>query len=348
MPDQLLGRGRLSAFLFSKWNSALLSESLWKQYLKSPDSLAFRKAGASIQQSGNLSSRLNELAETFPIASSFMGSIQESQFKELDEKRPLVKEDLLDPQFFDSKPVSLPFLFPVCTLIQEEKIPHTLVMGRTVWDYSVFRSDARKQKGLRPLPFEFICHFRLTDTSLKRLKVDSVSLPKTASLQTLQTGVEWDFPVIELGLAQNPFDKRIGLSDALWMTGLAPEQLQTAILTAAWIASFMRFQMKKVTLNSLKLRFAIQEDGAFVLNDSFLLEDLFLEKDGHSFHTDLSLEFYQKTSWFESVLHARHHAETFGLAEWRRAVAEPAPFLDSKVKARLESDQQELLKCLSE
>jgi hypothetical protein len=103
-----------------------------------------------------------------------------------------------------------------------------MVMGRAVWNQSMFR----KQQGTKPLPFEFLCHYKLTETSLKNLNVEAVSLPKTASLQTLQAGVTWDFPVIELLLAQNPFEKRVGLSEAMWMTGLEPDQLQNAMLHA--------------------------------------------------------------------------------------------------------------------
>src|SRR5437868_1891211 len=86
MPDPILGRGRVNAYLFSKFNYLVQSEAAWTQFLRSPDALAFRKAGASIQQSGSVSSSLNELAETFPMANNFLGAIDESQFKGIDQK----------------------------------------------------------------------------------------------------------------------------------------------------------------------------------------------------------------------------------------------------------------------
>lgn len=345
MPDTLQGRGKVNAYLFSKWNGLVQSEAAWKQYLKSPDSLAFRKACASVQQSGSMSSALNELAETFPIANTFLGALGEVDFKELEDKKPLPKEKLISPEVYLSRPPeTIPMIYPVSEFISEEKTPQATVMGRAVWNQSIFRS----QSGTKPLPFEFLCHYRLTESSLKRLKVDSIALPKTASLQTLQAGVTWDFPVIELILTQNPYEKRIGLSEALWMTGMQPDALQKAMLSAAWISSFIRQPIKKATLNALKIRFALKDDGTLVLNDNFTLDDFYLEKDGHSLHPDSALDFYQKTSWLESVLHARQHSDTFGLSEWKRQVSEPAPFLDAKVKAKLEQDQQELLKCLSE
>ena len=346
MPDPILGRGKVNAFLFSKFNTVIQSQNAWTQFLRSPEALAFRKAGASIQAGGQqgstLSANLNELAESFPLRNNFIGSIGENEFKAIDQKSTITPEQFLAPTTFDAK--TFPMVYPVCEYIAEEKIPVGLVMGRAVWNYALYKD----QKGPKPLPFEFVCHYRLTDTSLKRLKIDAVSLPKTASLQTLQVGATWDFPVIELALTQNPFEKRVGLSEAMWMTGMTPETLQKAILTAAWVSAFIRHKIKKVELNAIKIHLAVGANGEFVLNDNFALDDFYLEREGRMLHPDSALEFYQKTSWIESVAHAKAHAETFGNAEWKRLVAEPAPFLDPKVKARLEADQQELLQCLSE
>jgi hypothetical protein len=379
MPDPIVGRGKVNAYLFSKFNSDIQSPTSWENFLRSPEALAFRKAASSIQQTnlqqagasqgGSLSATLNELAETFPLRNNFIGAVDEQIFKHLDAKVSLTRDALLPAETFlaksfaaknadlknsdgktaaekltDSGAPCIPAVFPICEYIPEEKIPVATVMGRAVWDYSIFRN----QKGPKILPFEFICHYRLTDASLKRLKIDSVSLPKTASLQTLQAGTTWDFPVIELALVQNPFEKRIGLSEALWMTGMSPEALQKAMLTAAWSSAFIRQKIKKVELNAVKIHLALDASGALVLHDNFTLDDFYFEREGRVLHPDAAIEFYQKTSWIESVHHAKLHAENFGNLDWKRLVAEPAPFLDPKIKARLESDQQELLQCLSE
>jgi phosphoribosylaminoimidazole-succinocarboxamide synthase len=379
MPDPIVGRGKVNAYLFSKFNTAIQSPDAWENFLRSPDALAFRKAASSIQQTslqqasvspgGSVSATLNELAETFPIRNNFIGAVGEQVFKNLNTKVPVTREELLSAETFlaknanpksadqkslaeknsdshatDSPSLSVPNVFPICEYIPEEKIPVSTVMGRAVWDYSIFRN----QTGPKILPFEFICHYRLTDASLKRLKIDSISLPKTASLQTLQAGTTWDFPVIELALIQSPFEKRIGLSEALWMTGMSPEALQKAMLTAAWTSAFIRQKIKKVELNAVKIHLAFDANGELVLHDNFTLDDFYLEREGRVLHPDSAIEFYQKTSWIESVHHAKLHAENFGNLDWKRLVAEPAPFLDPKIKARLESDQQELLQCLSE
>lgn len=334
MPDVIANRGKVAANVFTHLNLALQSAPLWKDFLRSPDSLSFRKAGTSISQSGNVSSMLNELTEIFPMRTNFMGAINEGQFKDLDQKNNLTRDQLLKLEFGTLSAESLSMIYPVCEYIAEEKIPHSTVMGRSVWDYAIWK----RQSAPKMLPFEFLCHFTLTEASLKKLKVDSVSLPKTASLQTLQPGLTWDFPVIELVLPTDPFQKRIGLSEALWITEWAPEKLQRTLLTAAWVAAFLRHSIKGFRLNSVQLKFAIDSNGELILCDAGSLDELHLEKDAHVYHAEQALQYYQKTSWFESVIHAQKHAETFGLSEWKRLCAEPAPWMDPKFKTQLEAD----------
>ncbi len=340
MPDPLLDRGRINALVFSKMNEKFLSVDAWRDFLRSPDALAFRKAGASIQQSGNVSATLNELAEKLPIHSTYLGAVDESHFKALDVKTSLTQENLIPSNFFDSIDSKIPMIYPVSEYIAEEKVPTATVMGRAVWDYSIWKNQA----GAKSLPFELLCHFTLTEASLKKLNVDSVSLPKTASLSTLQAGTTWDFPVIELVLPQDPFERRMGLSQAMWVTGFSPDFLQKTLLSAAWIAAFARYYVRGMHLNSVKLRFALDAQGRLMLHDSFTLDDLHFEKDGKNLHSDAAIDFYQKTSWYENAVHAKQHAETFGLPEWKKHVAEPAPFLDPKFKLKLESELQEVAK----
>ncbi|MBC7397454.1 MAG: hypothetical protein H7333_08420, partial [Bdellovibrionales bacterium] len=157
MPDPLQDRGRINALVFSKLNEKFLSQDSWKDFLRSPDALAFRKAGASIQQSGNVSSTLNELAEKLPIHSTYLGAVDEAHFKALDGKNSLARTDLISASYFDQSFDKLPMVYPVSEYIAEEKVPTSTVMGRAVWDYSIWKQQA----GVKVLPFEFLCHFTL-------------------------------------------------------------------------------------------------------------------------------------------------------------------------------------------
>jgi hypothetical protein len=289
---------------------------------------------------------LNEISEKLPLRSNFLGAIREKDFKAIDQKCPLKASMLIPFSELESPSVHSGPLFAVCEYFPEEKVAPAVVMGRHVWDQSIWR----KQAFPKMLPFEFLCHFTLTESSLQTLRVDAVSIPKSASLHTLQPGVSWDFPLVELVLPHDPLKRRIGLSEALWISGLSPQKLQELILSAAWLAAWTRAQARAATLvlESVQLRFAIDEREEAVLVDAFSLDDLGFEKEGTRFQLETALEFYQKTTWYDSVFRAKKQAAQLGLSEWRRSCVEPAPMLDSRVKARIEEEHRTLLKLFME
>ncbi len=338
MPDPITDRGRIAAGVFTLMNEIYRSEEFWKRFLRSSDALSFRKAGSSIPQSGNVSSMLNEISERLPVRSNYLGVIDEKSFKALDSKAPLRSEQLLPLSELKGQWKDTPNLYPVCEYFQEEKIPSSTVMGRTIWDQSLWRNQAYPKM----LPFQFLCHFTLTESSAESLRVGDLSIPKTAALHTLQAGVTWDFPVIELVLPQDPLRRRIGLSEAIWITGMSATRLQELMLTAAWVSAFARSEIRNFGLNleSMELKFALTENGDAVLADPFSLDEMGLEKDGTRFQFETALEHYQKTSWFDAVARAKTQASHLGASEWRRNCVEPVPLLDPKVKAAVEKEYQ--------
>jgi hypothetical protein len=343
MPDVISNRGRVSAGVFSLLNQRYLSQDSWKTFLRSPDALSFRKSGASIAQSGNVSSNLNEVADRLPIRSNYVGAVDEREFKALDSSAQLSAAKLFKQEVLNETKGDCPLIFPVVEYFAEEKVPTATVMGRTSWDYSIWR----KQASPKILPFTFLCHFALTEDSISSLKTDAISIPKTASHHTLQPGVSWDFPVVEMVLSQDPQARRIGLSEALWITGMAPAALQDLMLSAAWIAAWARFQVKATTLNleSIDLRFALLADGSPVLVDGFTLDDMKLEKEGVRFQFEAAVAHYQKTSWYDAVIRARSQAVHQGWADWRRQCVEPVPVLDPSVRAKIEEEYRTLARC---
>jgi len=343
MPDAISARGRIGAGVFSLLNQRYLSSDSWKTFLRSPDALSFRKSGASIAQSGNVSSTLNEIADRLPVRSNYIGVVDEKEFKALDVSSQLTAAKLLAEESLKDMRGDCPSIFPVCEYFAEEKVPTATVLGRTSWDYSIWR----KQASPKVLPFSFLCHFSLTEESIRTLKTDSISIPKTASHHTLQAGVNWDFPVIEIVLSQDPQARRIGLSEALWITGMAPADLQNLMLSATWIAAWARYQVKSQTLNleAIDLRFAVLADGTPVLVDPFSLDDLKLEKEGVRFQFEAALAHYQKTTWFDAVTRARSQAAHQGWADWRRQCVEPVPVLDPTIRSKIEEEYRTLARC---
>jgi hypothetical protein len=335
MPDALVGRGRVSAWVFSVLNSRYCDAESWRQFLRSPEALSFRKSGASLSQGGTVSSGLNALADTLPLRSNFAGSVTEATFKSSDASRAIARSALVqDPSLLFTGTYG----YPVCEYFEEVRIPQTLVMGRATLDFETWRS----RPGPKRLPFEIECHFVLNASSLERLKTDAISIPKTASLRMLQEGATFDFPLMELVLTADPCERKIGLTEALAITGFTPDRLQELFLQAAWIAAWVRHQIRVFRLHSVRLRFGLDADGANVLLDAFEPDDLMLEGQGAWIHPGALLDYYSKTSWYEGVIRARRHASEFGLTEWKRLCVEPAPFLDPAVKSGFEAEYQGL------
>lgn len=338
MPEPIADRGRIAAAVFTRLNSRFLSPESWRTFLKSPQALSFRKAGASISQGGNVSAMLNEISERLPLRTNFFGAVSEGAFRALDGKSPMNAGTFLSEEDCRAAWNAGKMVYPVCGFYPEEKIPSSMIMGRTAWDSSQWRALPAPKM----LPFEVLCHFTLNEKSLETLKTDSISIPKTASLHTLQPGVNWDFPVMELVLPQDPYGRKVGLSESLWITGLPAGRVQEILLEAAWTAAWLRFECAASGLNleSVQLRFALDSDGSRVLVDAFQLEDLGLEKEGVRFRFETAMSHYQKTSWHDAVLRARSQAAHLGLPEWKRQCVEPVPLLDPKVKSRVEEEQR--------
>lgn len=335
MPDALAGRGRVSGLVFSVLNSRYCDSESWRQFLRSPEALSFRKSGASLSQGGAVSSGLNALADALPLKSNFAGSIPDETFKSS------VQNQLLPRSVLVSDPALLyrgSNWYPVCEHFEEIRIPQALVMGRASHNFEPWRHA----RGPKRLPFEIECHFELNAHSLEGLNTDAVSIPKTASLRILQAGATFDFPLMELVLTADPCERKIGLTEALAITGFTPERLQELFLQAAWVAAWARYQIRVFRLHSVRLRFGLDSDGATVLLDAFEPDDLMLEDQGAWIHPGALLGYYSKTSWYEGVIRARRHASELGLTEWKRLCVEPAPFLDPAVKSGFETEYQGL------
>ena len=346
MPDPLKDRGKSNALVMSHLHRMIQNPTAWKDFLRSPDALSFRKAAASIPQAqsshphqmgSHLSSALNELSEHFPVRTDWIGTVNEHQFKKLN------LNDTLHLQDLETEGNPAQAIYPVCEYFQEEKVPVTTIMGRTTWDYTFWK----KQTAPKMVPFEIHCHFALTEATHDSLHLESLALPKTASLSTLQVGSTWDFPLLEMVLSHHPFRKKIGFSEALLMTDWKPDALQSLLLTAAWIASFVRSEIQKhATKNSLKLvsiplRFAVDSNGQWILSDCLSLDEFVLEKDGKSITSEID-SFYQNTTWFDSVIKAQKQGLQSGASEWKRLCVEPAPWLDAKLKENFERQYHEL------
>lgn len=314
MPDLIADRGRIDAGIFTFLNLRYRSPETWKAFFRSPDALAFRKAGAAAASAGSVSSALNEVSERLPIRSNFIGVLDERSFRDLEASVPVSSSLLLSEETLQAVRIALPPVFPVCEFFAEEKAPAGLVLGRTVRDHSVWRNQAFPKL----LPFEFLCRF------------------------------DGDFPEVAVMLSQDPLKTEISAAQALWITGMPASEFQDLLLSAAWIAAWTRHTVRSAALDLgwVRLRFALLPGGAPVLVDAFALEDLGFQRQGVSIPFAPAIEFLQGSAWHEAVSRAKEQSLRQGAPDWRRLCTVPAPALDFAVKARVEEDLQGIARSL--
>jgi hypothetical protein len=349
MPDTWTGLGSAQLTIHHHLSTILASSEAWKDFFRSADALTFRKAAASIPQQNeslNLSAKmesvgsmLNDLTDRFPIHQTYMGSISESEFKKLNPRSPVPSEVLQSLASTQSSTANgAGSVYGVFESAVEEKVPTSTVLGRAVWDHSVWK----KTRGPRLLPFEIVNHFEVSEVAFQNLKTslksDSLVIPKTASASAVQVGSQWDYPLQEIVLAQDPYQTRIGFSEMMWMTDFSPLQIQQILLLSGWMGTHLKSILKKsgFQLQSASLRLGLDTDGTFFLGSKLTLDELRVVNHQVAFHTDLSLAHYQKTSWHDAVVHAKKTAKSQGLVDWKRLCIEAAPWIEPKIKANLE------------
>lgn len=310
MPDGIPHRGRLHAFIEAFVNLKIVSKDEWTCYFRSPEAHAFRKAATAILKSGKVTASLNEVAEVFPMKTSDLGMIRESSFK----------AGIMDPV-----PLSTGVLasderyYLLSEPYPEEKIQPVNVMGKPLWDFSVWK----KNPGKKALPFEIECSF--------------------------ESG---DFPEVSFQCPQKTIAPEVSYTEALLMTGLTPEKLQELILRSAWISGFIQYQFRTIhpIQDRKKIRIRMGIDTAV---DPSLVEFVYLGSviEFCGYEEELKRH-YSTTVWGKVVQDLRQQAREKGVVEWKRNCSEPAPWLDSKMKAEFSSRYQQMISgiasCLSE
>ena len=139
MPDGIPHRGKFQFLMQAYLNLKMSSVEEWKNFLRSPDALALRKKAPA-------AAHFNELADYFPMKSSDLGIINESNFvagKVESSKLTLEMIQSGEPHYLlnDSYPEVKPSL--------------KSVLGNIVWDFT----EWKKKSGPKALPFEFECDF---------------------------------------------------------------------------------------------------------------------------------------------------------------------------------------------
>ncbi len=311
MPDFLPKKGESLATLAADFFERLEQPEAWKEFSKSPEALALRKAN-------RFGSSFNELGEELQAAglrTHYLGVLESSP------SSPFVEPKKLSA-------VSQPVRRMAVKQISVVKPKLSSVLGRILPDYYPTRSSPPP----RLVPLEVV--FRMTcppgSSLIERVERDpgylaSLGFPDVK----IEPGMRWNFPVLELFTKLEASDRPVSLSEALAISGLSATQLQELLLKTTWVAGLLRYWCSKVGLELAdgKLEWAISESGQSFLVDAIGPDELRILSSGVQLSKEFLRTFYRNTQWYQTIEKAKSHAKTQGLAEWKRMVSDHPPAL---------------------
>lgn len=333
MPDALSQKG-LALNLMSAYFFELVERpEIWKEFSKSGEALDLRKGvseliAPSLNESASLRSSLsaifNEVGERLQregLKTHYLGLIKDEDSAttiRLSECQELTRMLAVKP-------------------IDVVRPDESTVLGKSVMDYRGVRAAASSSASTL-IPLEVIFRFGCPSGSslLKRVEDNpdywnTLPVPRSLSKTGVQAGAKWDFPVTELFTKLESKDRPITFTEALAISGLSGAQLQELLVQTLWLASLLRYRMKKIGLELAdgKFEWGLDSTGRIFLVDAIGPDELRILKDDQPLSKEFLRNHYRKSSWYESVKHAQRQSEIRGLSDWKRLVLEPAPRLPS-------------------
>lgn len=310
MPDTLPRKGEALAVLAADFFEKLETPSFWKEYSKSLEALALRKAS----RFGSVFNELGEELQSQGLRTHYLGSLGSSKIAEISPKH--------SSQFTE------PFRRMVVQQVSVVKPSWVTILGRNLPDYYL----TRQSPAPRLVPLEIVFRFRCTESSsiLERTQADpgylaSLGYPDFNAF----AGVQWDFPVVEIFTKLEARDRPVALSEALAISGLSAAQLQEILLKSAWVAGILKFWFARAGLGLAdgKLEWALSPEGRCFLVDAIGPDEMRLMKKNLQVSKEFLRAYYRTTPWYQAVERAKAQAHTHGIAEWKKFVQEAPPML---------------------
>lgn len=314
MPDLLPKKGEALALLAAHFFDRIEKPDTWKEFSRSTEALALRKAN----RFGGIFNELGEDLQANGLRTHYLGVIEASHLLEGPvEPKPLSQ-------------VGAPFRRVAVSQVSTVKPILSSVLGRVLPDYYPSRSAPSP----RLIPFEVGYYFSCQEGSPLLAKVEkdpgylaSLGYPDAKT----EVGVQWDFPVLELMTKLETVNRPIGLSEALAISGLSAKQLQDILLKTSWVAGLLKFWCRKsgLELAEGKLEWGISADGRCFLVDAIGPDEMQISKNGIPLSKEFLRTYYRNTNWYEAILRAKGRAKTQGTTEWKRLVLEHPPVLSA-------------------
>jgi phosphoribosylaminoimidazole-succinocarboxamide synthase len=307
MPDALAAKGKSLAVLAADWFERLEKAESWREFSRSPEALALRKAN-------RFGSAFNELGENLQAQGL------RTHYRGVLEGESITPRKLSD--------LTAPVSRVLVTQVNVAKPTMSTVLGRGLPDYTPTRSAPAP----RLVPLEVVFRFSCPPGSslFERVARDpgyltSIGFPDARVAE----GQKWDFPVLEPFTKLESTDRPLTLGEALSISGLTALQLQDLLLKTAWVAGFLRHQCAKsgLELADGKLEWGVDGAGQVFLVDAIGPDELRILKDGVQLSKEFLRNFYRDTPWYEAIGKAKTQAKTQGSADWKRLVPVGPPAL---------------------
>jgi phosphoribosylaminoimidazole-succinocarboxamide synthase len=315
MPDLLPHKGEALAILAAHLFERLEDPQVWRDFSKSPEALALRKAN----RFGAVFNELGEELQADGLRTHYLGVLDSPS-------GPPRTEPGLETK--NASQATQPFRRMLVREVSVVKPVFTSVLGRTLPDYDSTRNSTLPR--LVPLEVVFRMECPAGSSLLDRVARDpgylaSLGFPDLR----IEPGQKWSFPVLEFFTKLETTDRPVPLSEALAISGLTATQLQEVLLKTAWVSGILKFWFARIGLELAdgKLEWAIAEDGRCFLVDAIGPDELRILKDGLQLSKEFLRSFYRPTSWYRNVEKAKLQAQTQGSTEWKRLVPEGPPAL---------------------
>lgn len=322
MPDTIPRKGSALALIAAEWFERIERAETWKEFSRSPDTVALRKGN----RFGSLFNEIGEELQTQGIRTHYLGVLPEASGSAAEAPSPaLVPWTLAATQ--------RPVRHMVVRQVAVVKPSFQTILGRSIPNYLT----TQLAPAPKLIPLEVVFRFGVPEGSSLLERVERIP-GYLASIGfgdfKIEPGVRWDFPVLELFTKLEPSDRPLSLTEALAISGLSGDQMQRMLLKTAWVAGYLKSLCARrgIELADGKLEWAVSQDGGLFLVDAVGPDELRLVKDGIQLSKEFLRIHYRQTSWYRNVLRAKELAQKQGIAEWKKFVGDQPPPLSASFR----------------
>ena len=316
LPDSIPFKAEASAILAADGFEKLESPEAWREFSKSTEALALRKAN----RLGGIFNELGEELQQVGLRTHYLSVL------------PPMHSSAQSSERMRCADLSSPFR-RIATRRSEVIRPATAaVFGKALPDYFLYRSAPAPKK----IPLEFWFHWGSGKHSsiLPQLTQETVDWSVLAPPLKPKEDERWDFPLLEVKTKYENPERSISLAETLAVSGLSASQLQKLLLHSLWTAGMLKSLCSKKGLELVegRLEWAISEDGSCFLVSSPGPDELKVMHGEILFSKDILKHLYRSSRWYQAVEKAKLQAKTQGLPDWKKCIQDTPPVLPQPVK----------------